>query len=150
MADGAGGPSRPRHGRGAELTRLLFDTTFLIDAERAGNQLDQAIDDGDDVAVAAITVAELKVGVELSRGKAQVCRQAYLDDILATIPVVDYNVDVSESHAQLLVAVRKQGRPRGAHDLMIAATASASGRTVLTADRTAFTDLPGVSFRLHR
>jgi tRNA(fMet)-specific endonuclease VapC len=150
MASRAGGGPRSRLGRGAALTRLLFDTTFLIDTERAGNQLERAIDDDDDAAVAAITVTELKVGVELSRGRAKIRRQAYLDDILATIPVIDYNVDVSESHAQLLVVVRQQGRPRGAHDLMIAATASASGRTVLTADRTAFTDLPGISFRLHR
>lgn len=150
MGNRAGGGSGPGVGRGANLTRLLFDTTFLIDRERAGSQLDQAIDDDDDVAIAAITVAELKVGVELSRGNTQVRRQAYVDDVLATIPVIDYNVDVAESHAQLLVAVRKQGRPRGAHDLIIAATASASERTVLTADRTAFIDLPGVTVRLHR
>jgi hypothetical protein len=30
----------------------------LVDAERGGNSLDEAIDDGDDVAIAAITVAE--------------------------------------------------------------------------------------------
>jgi hypothetical protein len=49
----------------------LLDTTFLIDAERTGGGLDEVIDDDDDVAIAAITVAELRVGVELSRGKAR-------------------------------------------------------------------------------
>ena len=52
--------------------------------------------------------------------------------------------------AELLAVVRTQGRPRGAHDLLIAATARSTGRTVLTADTTAFADLPGVEVRSHR
>ncbi|HEY7947240.1 MAG TPA: PIN domain-containing protein [Acidimicrobiales bacterium] len=131
------------------MTRLLFDTTFLIDVERAGSEIDAQIDDDDDVAIAAITIAELRVGVDLSKGKTRDSRSAFLDDVLATIPVVDYDVGVAEAHAQLLVTVRRQGRPRGAHDLVIAATALASQRTVLTADRTAFVDLPGVALRPH-
>ncbi len=39
------------------MTRLLLDTTFLIDAEHDEELLDGLIDD-DDAAVAAITVAE--------------------------------------------------------------------------------------------
>jgi tRNA(fMet)-specific endonuclease VapC len=109
-----------------------------------------AIAEDDDVAIAAITVAELRVGVELSRGAARVRRQNLVQDILATIPVVDYDLGVAETHAQLLVAVRRQGRPRGAHDLVIAATARATRRTVVSADKTAFADLPGVSVRSHR
>jgi len=104
----------------------------------------------DDVAIAAVTVAELLVGVELSRGKARSDRRAYLDEVVATIPVVNYDLQVAEAHAQLLSAVRRQSRPRGAHDLLIAATALASERTVLTADPTAFRDLLGVEVRSHR
>ncbi len=128
---------------------MLFDTTFLIDAERAGDDLDEVIADDDDVAIATITVAELQVGVELSQGKARTRRQGFLNDVLATIPLIDYDVDVAEAHAKLLVAVRRQGRPRGAHDLQIAATAVASNRTVVTADDAAFTNLPGVEVRHH-
>jgi tRNA(fMet)-specific endonuclease VapC len=129
---------------------LLLDTTFLIDAERAGGELDEVIGNDDDVAMAAITVAELRVGIELSRGKARSGRQTLLDDVLAVIPVLDYDVGVAMAHAQLLVAVRRQGRPRGAHDLIIAATAVATQRIVLTADLTAFDDLAGVELRVHR
>jgi tRNA(fMet)-specific endonuclease VapC len=129
---------------------LLFDSTFLIDADRAGDELDRLIADDDDVAIAAISVAELRVGVELSQGAAKIRRQQFLDDVLATVPVIDYDVDVAEAHGALLVAVRRQGRPRGAHDLVIAATALASSRTVVSADQTAFDDLPGVMARHHR
>jgi len=129
---------------------LLVDTTFLIDAERADDEIDEVIDNDDDIAIAAITVAELLVGVELSRGRTRSGRQAFLDDVLAVTPVLDYDFGVAKAHAQLLVAVRRQGRFRGAHDLVIAATAVATQRMVLTADLTAFDDLPGVELRVHR
>jgi tRNA(fMet)-specific endonuclease VapC len=129
------------------VTRLLFDTTFLIDAERTGGDLDEIIEDDDDIAIAAITLAELRVGALLARGKRRATRNAYVDDVVATIPVLDYDVDVAEAHAELLVEVRAQGRPRGAHDLIIAATARACDRMVVTADDTAFLNLSGVEVR---
>ncbi len=129
------------------MTRLLFDTTFLIDAERSGDDLDDLIDDDDDVAIAAVTVAELRVGALLANRKRKATRTVYVEDIIATVPVLDYDLDVAEAHAALLVEVRTQGKPRGAHDLIIAATARASNRSVVSADRTAFIDLPGVDVR---
>ena len=110
----------------------------------------QVILDDDDVAVAAITIAELGVGVEPSNGKIRALRQRLLDEVLAEIPALDYDIDAAHFHAQLLGAVRHQGRPRGAHDLIIAATALSSARVVVSADRTAFIDLPGVSLLTYR
>jgi tRNA(fMet)-specific endonuclease VapC len=137
-------------GRGSQLTRLLFDTTFLIDAERAGAELDELIGDDDDVAISAITVAELEVGVEMASGRSRRDREGFVTDVIATVPFLSYDIDVARAHASLLVAVRRQGRARGAHDLIIAATARATSRTVLTADEAAFDALPNVAVRLHR
>ena len=132
------------------MTRLLFDTTFLVDAERAGDDLDGVIDDDDDVAIAAVTIAELRVGALLANRRRKAARSAYVEDIIAPIPVIDYDVEVAEAHAELLVEVRSQGTPRGAHDLIIAATAKAFDRAVVSADRAAFRDLPGVEVRSRR
>lgn len=129
---------------------MLLDTTFLIDGERSNNDLDDLIGDEDDVAIAAITVAELQVGVELSKGKTRNSRQELLDEVVFSVPIVDYDLDVARAHAKLLVAVRRQGRPRAAHDLIIAATASSSGRSLVTADQTAFVDLPGIATITYR
>ncbi len=129
------------------MTRLLFDTTFLIDAERTGDDLDDVIDDGDDVAISAVTIAELRVGALLATGRRKAARRSYVDDVIATIPALAYDAEVAEAHAELLLEVRSQGRPRGAHDLIIAATAKAFDRTVISVDRTAFRDLPGVEVR---
>jgi predicted nucleic acid-binding protein len=44
--------------------------------------------------------------------------------------------------------VHRTGRPRGAHDLIIAATSVSSERTLLTTDARGFEDLPGVEVRI--
>jgi tRNA(fMet)-specific endonuclease VapC len=132
------------------VTDLLLDTTFLVDAERAGDDLDNLIADEDDVAVAAITIAELRVGVEIATRTTRPGREQFVDTVITSIPVIDYDLNVAEVHAKLLAAVRRRGRPRGAHDLIIAATARATGRVVLTADAAAFSDLPDVAVRSHR
>ena len=132
------------------MSLLLLDTTFLIDAERGGVDLDDAIDDDDDVAISAVTVAELIVGVKLASRRHRTARQAYVDAIIEALPIIAYDRGVAVEHAELLAAVRSQGRPRGAHDLLIAATARATRRTIVTADQGAFADLPGVSTVGHR
>lgn len=132
------------------MSLLLLDTTFLIDAERHDFDLDDAIADDDDVAIAAVTVAELLVGVKLASGKRRAARQAYVDDVIGSLPIIAYDVGVAVEHSKLLAAVREEGRPRGAHDLLIAATARATGRTIVSADRGAFADLPGVATMSHR
>jgi tRNA(fMet)-specific endonuclease VapC len=132
------------------MSLLLLDTTFLIDAERGGADLDDVIDDDDDIAIAAVTVAELLVGVKLASGRRRNARQTYVDEIIESLPIIAYDRDVAVEHADLLVAVRDQGRPRGAHDLLIAATARATDRTVVTADQEAFANLPGVATVGHR
>jgi tRNA(fMet)-specific endonuclease VapC len=96
------------------------------------------------VAVSALTVAELLVGVELADRQHRARRRRYVERILHVIPSEAYDLDVARSHARLLAHARRTSRPRGAHDLIIAATALARGRAVVTADAPGFADLPGV------
>lgn len=49
--------------------------------------------------------------------------------------------------AVLLAHVQRAGRPRGAHDLIIAATAATYDLMVVTSDPPGFEDLPGVTIR---
>ena len=121
-----------------------------MDADRSGTSLEDLIADEDEVAIAAVTIAELLVGVHLADRRRRAARQQFVDEIAGIIPVVNYDAAVASSYAQLLVAVRRQGRARGAHDLIIAATAKATQRDVLSADRSAYDDLPGISVRSHR
>lgn len=116
-----------------------------MDAERGGDLLSEAISDGDDVAVAAITVAELKVGVQLAKGRRRDKRERFVAAVLDAVSIEVYDHNVAEAHATLLAHVRRTGMPRGAHDLIVAATARARERQVVSSDRAGFVDLPGVS-----
>lgn len=127
---------------------MILDTTILVTAERRRQVLDELIADEDDVVVAAITAAELLVGVELADGRRRRSRQRYVEAILAFVPVENYALEVARAHARLLAFVRRSGRPRGAHDLLIAATALARSRIVVTTDQEGFSDLPGVLVRV--
>lgn len=124
---------------------MILDTTVLVDAERGADALVEVIDDGDDVAVAAVTVAELKVGVQLAKGRRRDKRERFVAAILDAVSIEPYDLDVADAHAGLLAHVRRTGTPRGAHDLIIAATARARNRQVVSSDQRAFADLPGVS-----
>lgn len=117
-------------------------------AERAGAALDTAIDDEDDVAIAAVTAAELLVGVELADRRNRQRRQSFVEDVLSVIAIEPYDLEVARVHATLLAHTRRSRRPRGAHDLLIAATALARRRLVVSADPTGFADLPDVAVRL--
>jgi len=124
------------------MTRLLLDTSVLVDGERSGDLLAHVPEDAD-LAIAAITLAELGTGVELASPRHRPARAAYLAEVGA-IPLVLYDADVAAVHARLLAAVQRHGRPRGAHDLIIAASALATGRTVVTRDPDGFVGLPGL------
>jgi tRNA(fMet)-specific endonuclease VapC len=74
-------------------------------------------------------------------------RRRFVDGILNAVVVESYDLEVAHAHADLLAHVQETGRPRDAHDLIIAATAVARGRVVATTDRRGFDDLPGVEIR---
>jgi tRNA(fMet)-specific endonuclease VapC len=128
------------------VTRLLLDTSVLVADERSGDLLAHIPDDAD-LAVATITLAELGTGVELASARHRPARAAYLAEI-RTLPLVHYDADVAAVHARLLAECQRRGRPRGAHDLIIAASAIATDRTVVTSDTGGFLDLPGLRILL--
>lgn len=124
---------------------LILDTTVLIAYERRA--FDRSIIDDDDLAIAAVTVAEYQVGIELADTAARATQRARaLAAIRSAIAVLDYTDGTAAHHARLLAQVRRSGRPRGAHDLIIAAHAVETGRTVFSLDAAArFGDLDGVA-----
>ena len=124
--------------------RLILDTTTLIAYQRG--RFDTAALDEDDLAIAAVTVAEFRTGIELADTAQRAADRArVLAVITDTITVLDYTERTAAEHAKLLAHVRRAGQPRGAHDLIIAAHAVQEQRTILSLDANArFADLPGV------
>lgn len=125
--------------------RLIIDTGVLVASERGSTPLRDSIVDDDDLVIAAITVAELRVGIALASAHHRPARADFLISVLETLPVEPYDLATAEAHGRLLAHVHRAGTKRGAHDLIVAATAVATRRTVLTTDRNAhFAELPGV------
>ncbi len=130
--------------------RLILDTSILIAAERGSVNLAGAAGGDADAALPAIAVAEYLAGVHLAatEQQRQTC-QAFLERALDALPVEKYTQRVAVRHGELLALARRSGTTRGAHDLIIAATALATGRTILTVDdRARFHELPQVPARV--
>ena len=125
--------------------RLIIDSGVLIASERGRAGLMDIIAEDDDLVIAAITVAELRTGIELATERHRAARAEFLVKVLETLPVEPYDLATAEAHGRLLAHVHRGGTKRRAHDLVIAATAIATKRTILTTDRSArFHDLPGL------
>lgn len=125
--------------------RLILDTNILIAYERA--TINQAQFDDDELAVAAITIAEYRTGIELADTAQRAADRARaLTTITTTIDTLDYTDTTAAHHARLIAHTRKQGKPRGAHDLIIAAHALETDRIIVSRDAAAkFGDLPGIT-----
>ena len=124
--------------------RVILDTGVLIAIERGRLDVDTVLG-LDDAAIAAITAMELLVGVERADTAHRQARAVRVEAILSSLPVEPYNVGIARVHARLAVAAMAEGRPRPANDMMIAATAAATSRILLTTDASAgFDQLTGV------
>lgn len=125
--------------------RLILDTNVLIGYERG--TVDRAALDEDELAVAAVSIAEYRVGIELADAPERAADRARaLVAITSAVDVLDYTEATAACHARLIAHARRAGKPRGAHDLIIAAHALQTERIILTFDANArFGDLPGVS-----
>ncbi len=126
---------------------MILDTSVLVAVERRLSELDDLIRDDDDVSIAAVTAAELWVGVRLADARRRPKRATFVEQVVTTIPVEDYDLAVAEVHAGLLEQARRPGRPRGAHDLLIAATAIARDRSLISFDRSGFEGIQGLDLR---
>lgn len=125
--------------------RLILDTNALIAYER--ETIDRTVLDNDELAIAAVSVTEYRVGIELADTAERAAERARaLAAITSTVDVLEYTQATAACHARLIAHARRAGKARGAHDLIIAAHALQSDRIILSFDAMArFGDLPGVS-----
>ncbi len=112
------------------LRRALLDTSVLIDFPAA-----QVAKAADEVAVSAVTIAELHYGVTAAADPlTQMYRRRRVQAILDRFEVLSFDVAAAEYYGTLAALVRQYGRnPRPRRlDLQIAATAARHGLTLLT------------------
>ncbi|MCI5113774.1 MAG: type II toxin-antitoxin system VapC family toxin [Candidatus Electrothrix sp. AW2] len=125
---------------------LILDTNVFIHYERSRASLDfSQWEEYGDVYISAVTASELLVGVHYAQNDAQRTRRsAFVEAVLARVPVLGFETEEARVHAGLFAALSKQGKMIGAHDLMIAATAIAHNCVVLTENIREFARVPGL------
>lgn len=126
---------------------ILIDSSVLIAAERGALDLDALLQahHADEVGISAITASELLHGVHRMTGAVGRARtQALVEQVLARLPVVPFDLDVARVHAMLSAELRSKGTAIGPHDLIIAATAVYAGAAVATRDLRSFPRIHGL------
>lgn len=123
---------------------LIIDTTVFIQWERSGHAIDFAPwEHHGDAAMSVMTASELLVGVHRADSAARrQKRSAFVEMVLAQIPVLDFTMAVARVHAELFAELTSRGDTIGAHDLIIAATAKHHQSAVLTANVKDFQRVP--------
>jgi tRNA(fMet)-specific endonuclease VapC len=123
---------------------VLIDTSVLIDAERRGQSLEEAIGDAGR-AISVITASELLHGVHRARTAAvRTRRSAFVEHLLAALQPLPVTMGIARVHAEIWANLDRKGTLIGAHDLWIAATALSHGMDVATANSKDFERVPGL------
>lgn len=123
----------------------LLDTNILSDLIRqpAGRVRDRIAECGEDSICTSIVVAsELRFGAA-KKGSARLTAQ--MEAVLGAISVVPLEEPADRHYAEIRAALEQTGTPIGANDLLIAAHARASGRTLVTANEREFRRVPGLT-----
>jgi predicted nucleic acid-binding protein len=112
------------------VTRALLDTSVVIASAHA-----LALEPDDTAAISVLTIGELNAGVRLATDpRARAMRQSRLEAVREAFEPLPVNETIALHYGELLASARSQGRSSKATDLLIIATASATGRTLLTRD----------------
>jgi predicted nucleic acid-binding protein len=112
------------------LTRLLLDTSVVIAGPPA-----LTIARDSTAAISVITLGELRAGVRLAADPIiRAVRQARLAAVRETFEPIPIDESVAEHYGDMLAAARSNKRTSKATDLLIIATASATGRALVTLD----------------
>jgi tRNA(fMet)-specific endonuclease VapC len=135
----------------------VVDTTVFIDLERStsregrarsakliGQRLTECLGPDEEAAIASITASELLHGVHRASASYRARREAFVESILAAIPVLDFDLLAARAHARLWANLAKAGSDVGPHDRIVAATAISLGWRVATANVRHFARIPGL------
>lgn len=130
---------------------FIVDTSVFVEAERRGLGLSAIValvPEEEQLAVPAIVVAELLVGVHLGEPLARrLEREDFIARILEELPVLDFDTGVASVYSGMWAGLRRAGSIIPPHDLMIGATAVHYDYDVLTQNTRHFIRIPGVRIR---
>ncbi len=116
------------------MSRFCLDTSAYSHFRRGEAAVVDLLDGAEWIGVPSVVIGELWIGFLLGGRRDQ--NLAELRELLAHPAVEELPVDasVAQVFAEIMVGLRKIGRPLPVNDVWIAATAARHGATVLTYD----------------
>ena len=125
--------------------RYLLDTCVISDFIKgeAGTTVRFKQTPPVDVAISAVTVMELRYGLALNPQRIQKVEPA-ITSILSSVTILPFDTVEAEQAAQIRAALKSQGQPIGAYDVLIAATALQHDLIMVTANQREFERVPGL------
>jgi len=125
--------------------RYLLDTCVISDFIKGevGTKARLKQTPPGDIAVSAITVMELNYGLALNPQRA-IKIESIIASFLASVIILPFSTVEAEQAAQVRAALKSQGQPIGAYDVLIAATALRHNLLMITANQREFERVPGL------
>lgn len=126
---------------------ILIDSSILIHFEKSGTDVSAYISgrEDEDVFVSVVSASELLHGVHRAIDRRiRAKRQAFVEGILASLPVLPIDLATARTHAQLWAELVQQGQMIGIHDSWLAATCIAHGLKMATSNLREFERVPGL------
>lgn len=96
-----------------------------------------------DIAISAITLAELRYGVAKSHYREKNAKA--LDELIIPLEILPFDEEASRSYGEIRAALEKAGTPIGSMDLLIAAHAVSLGVTLVTNNTKGFNRVSGLT-----
>ncbi|MBA2519955.1 MAG: PIN domain-containing protein [Chloroflexia bacterium] len=123
----------------------VVDSSVLIAIERRGQVTENfiTIAEGDTLAIAAVTAAEVLAGVEFRKLLTRAHRaDSDLEAVFEGVRILPFDLQAARVYAKVYAELRSAGRPIGGFDLQIAATALANNCDVVTLNVGEFNRIP--------
>lgn len=126
---------------------FLIDTSLLIAYERGQIDVTAHVKDRNEEPffLSVISASELLHGVHRAQEPANRARRlAFVEALLLQFSILDIDLGVARSHAEIWSNLASGGQMIGVHDSWIAATCIARNLTLITANLREFERVPGL------
>lgn len=125
---------------------IILDADVIIKGEKGNFDLIAWLDaqTGEDLEIAAITVAELWHGIERAAVPHRAKRERYLRTIVERLEPIPYTESTALIHARLWADLESSGHMIGAHDMILASAALERDSVVATLNKRHFIVVPGL------
>jgi|ERR1039458_1825643 predicted nucleic acid-binding protein len=125
---------------------IILDADVIIKGEKGKFDLIAWLDGqtGQDLEIAAITIAKLWHGIERATAPHRARRERYLRTIVERLEAIPYTEATALVHAELWANLESSGNMIEAHDLILASAALERGSVVATFNKRHFALVPGL------